>query len=50
MAEIEIENGILGVKRDILLSLVDLMIFRENSLIRNVCVFFFLFDKIFIDS
>jgi hypothetical protein len=40
MVEIEIENGILGVKRDTLMSLVDLMIFRENSLIRNV---FFLF-------
>jgi hypothetical protein len=29
----EVENGILGVKRDILMSLIDLMIFRENSLI-----------------
>ena len=45
MAEIEIENGILGVKRDTLMSLVDLMIFRENSLIRNVFLFF-LFDFI----
>jgi hypothetical protein len=34
----EVENGILGVKRDTLMSLVDLMIFRENSLIGNVCV------------
>jgi hypothetical protein len=42
MAEIEIENGILGVKRDILMSLVDLIIFRENSLIRNVFFFFFI--------
>jgi hypothetical protein len=29
MAEIEIKNGILGVKRDILMSLVDLMILHE---------------------
>jgi hypothetical protein len=42
MAEIEIENGILGVKRDTLMSLVDLMIFRENSLIRNVFFFYYL--------
>jgi hypothetical protein len=40
MVEIEIENGILGVKRDILMNLVDLMIFRENSLIQNVSCFF----------
>jgi hypothetical protein len=46
MAEIEIENGILGVKRDILINLVDLMIFRRNSLIRKVSFFSF-FDKIF---
>jgi hypothetical protein len=31
MVEIEIENGILGVKRDILMSFVDLMIFREKT-------------------
>jgi hypothetical protein len=35
------KNGILGVKRDTLMSLVDLMIFRENSLIRNVYFIFF---------
>jgi hypothetical protein len=40
MVEIEIENGILGVKRDTLMDLVDLMILRENSLIRNVFFFF----------
>jgi hypothetical protein len=42
MVEIEIENGILGVKRDILMSLIDIMIFRENSLIRNVFFFYFI--------
>jgi hypothetical protein len=36
----EIENGILGVKRDTLMSLVDLIIFRENSLIQNIFFFF----------
>jgi hypothetical protein len=30
MAETEIENNILGVKRDIFMNLIDLMIFREN--------------------
>jgi hypothetical protein len=38
--EVDVENGILGVKRDTLMSLVDLMIFRENSLIRNVFFFY----------
>jgi hypothetical protein len=37
---VEVGNGILGVKRDILISLIDLMILRKDSLIRNV--FFFL--------
>jgi hypothetical protein len=46
----EISSGILGVKRDTLMSLVDLMIFRKNSLIRNVflffiCILFFLVDR-----
>jgi hypothetical protein len=42
---IEVNNGILGVKRDILMNLIDLMIFRKNSLIRNVCesVVFYLY-------
>jgi hypothetical protein len=40
--EFEIENGILGVKRDAIMSLVNLMIFREISLIRNVFFFSFI--------
>jgi hypothetical protein len=43
----EVENGIIGVKRDILMSLVDLMIFRKNSLIRNVYCFFHLYFDFF---
>ena len=43
----EVDNGILGVKRDTLMSLVDLMILKENSLIRNVCVVLFWYVNFF---
>jgi hypothetical protein len=47
----EIENGIIGVKRDIAFELIELMYFREDETVQNVFLcFLFLMSCLFIHS